>query len=70
MQLQKMKIVQPTKNIMIAAQEFLMMMVMMKMTLVVVPPHLSHKEEVMSDLSLPSRPISSHTALRMKTTVS
>jgi hypothetical protein len=38
----------------IAAQELLMMMIMMEMTLVVVPPHLSHKGEVMSDLSLPS----------------
>jgi hypothetical protein len=46
-----MKIAQPTKNLMIAAQELLVMMVTMEMTLVVVPPHLSHKEEVMSDLS-------------------
>jgi hypothetical protein len=45
-------------------------MVTMEMTLVVVPPHLLHKEEVMSDLSLPSRLTSSHTAPRMKTTVS
>jgi hypothetical protein len=52
----------------IAAQELLAMMVTTEMTLVVVPPHLPHKEEVMSDLSLPSRPISSHTALSMKTT--
>jgi hypothetical protein len=41
------------------------MMVTMKMTLVVIPTHLPHKEEVMSDLSLPSRLISSHTAPRM-----
>jgi hypothetical protein len=50
MQLQKIKIAQPTKNLMISAQELLVMMVMMEMTLVVVPPHLTHKEEVMSDL--------------------
>jgi hypothetical protein len=55
MQLQKMKIAQLIKNLMIAAQELLVMMVTMDMTLVVVPPHLPHKEEVMSDLSLPSR---------------
>jgi hypothetical protein len=42
----------PIKNLMIAAQELLVMMVMTEMTLVV-PPHLPHKEEVMSDLSLP-----------------
>jgi hypothetical protein len=70
MQLHKMKIVQPTKNLMIAAQKLLVMMVMMEMTLVVVPPHLPHKEEIMSDLSLPSQPTSSHTASRMKTTAS
>jgi hypothetical protein len=62
MQLQKMKIAQPTKNLMIAVQELLVMMVTMEMTLVMVPAHLPHKEEVMSDLSLPSRPTSSHTA--------
>jgi hypothetical protein len=39
---------------MIAAEELLVMMVMTDMTLVVVPPHLPHKEEVMSDISLPS----------------
>jgi hypothetical protein len=65
MQLQKIKITQPTKNIMIAAQELLVMMVTMEMTLVVVPPHLPHKE-VMSDLSLPSRLTSSHITPRMK----
>jgi hypothetical protein len=70
MQLQNMKIAQPTKNLMIVAQELLVMMVMMDMTLVVVPPHLPHKEEVMSDLSLPSRPTSSHTAPRIMTTAS
>jgi hypothetical protein len=31
---------------------------------------LPHKEEVMSDLSLPSRLTSSHTAPRIKTTMS
>jgi hypothetical protein len=67
---QKMKIVQPTKNLMIAAQELLVMMVTMEMTLVVVLPHLPHKEEVMSDLSLTSRSTSSHTASKMKTTTS
>jgi hypothetical protein len=35
MQLQKMKIAQPTKNLMIAAQELIVMMVTMEMTLVV-----------------------------------
>jgi hypothetical protein len=70
MQLQRMKIVQPTKNLIIVAQELLVMMVTIEITLVVVPPHLPHKEEVMSDLSLPSRPTSSHTAPRMKTTTS
>jgi hypothetical protein len=30
------------------------MMVTTEMQLLVVPPHLPHKEEVMSDLSLPS----------------
>jgi hypothetical protein len=38
--------------------------------MVVVPSHLPHKEEVMSDLSLPSRPTSSHTAPMMKITAS
>jgi hypothetical protein len=70
MQLQKIKIVQSIKNLMITAQELLVMMVTMEMTLVVVPPHLSHKEEVMSDLSLPSQPTNSHTVLRMKITTS
>jgi hypothetical protein len=32
--------------------------------------HLPHKNEVMSDLSLPSRPTSSYTAPRMKNTMS
>jgi hypothetical protein len=44
MQLQKIKIAQPIKNLMIAAQELLVMMVTTEMTLVVVPPHLPHKE--------------------------
>jgi hypothetical protein len=52
MELQKIKIVQPTKSLITATPEFLVMMVMTEMTLVVVPPHLPHKE-VMSDLSLP-----------------
>jgi hypothetical protein len=55
---------------MIAAQELLVMMVTTEMTLVVVPPHLPDKVEVMSNLSLPSRPTSSHTASRMTTTIS
>jgi hypothetical protein len=42
------------------AQELLVMMVMMEMTLVVVPPHLPHKE-VMSDLSLSLHDRSVHT---------
>jgi hypothetical protein len=70
MQLQKMKIAQPTRNLMIAAQELRVIMIMMEMALVVVSPHLPHKEEVMSDISLPSWPTSSHTAPRMKTTAS
>jgi hypothetical protein len=45
-------------------------MVTIEMTLVVVPPHLPHKEEVMSDLPLPSRSTSSHTTPKMKTTAS
>jgi hypothetical protein len=60
----------PTYQESIAAQELLVMMVMMEMTLVVVPPHLSHKGEVMSDLSLPSWSTSSHIAPKMKTTAS
>jgi hypothetical protein len=68
MQLQKMKIGQAIKNLMIAAQELLMMMVTMEIALVVVPPHLPHKEEVMSNLSFPSRLTSLYTAPRMKTT--
>jgi hypothetical protein len=55
---------------MIAAQELLVMMVTTEMTLVVVPSHLPDKEEVMSNLSLPSRLTSSHSAPRMKTTMS
>jgi hypothetical protein len=66
----RQKIVQPVKNLLITTQELLVMMVMMEMTLVVVPPHLLHKEEVMSNLSLPSRSTSSHTAPRMKTAAS
>jgi hypothetical protein len=37
---------------MIAAQELLLMMVTMEMTVVVVLPHLPHKDEVMNDLFL------------------
>jgi hypothetical protein len=44
------------------------MTVTTKITLVVVPPHLSHKE-VMNNLSLPSWVTSSHTVSRIKTTV-
>jgi hypothetical protein len=69
MKLQKMKIAQPNKSLMTVALELLVMMVIIEMILVVVPPHLPHKEEVMSDLSLPSRLTSSHTALRIQTTV-
>jgi hypothetical protein len=65
-----MEIAQTNKNLMIAAQELLVMMVTIEMTLVVVPPHLPHKEEVMSDLSLPSCPTNSHTASRMKNSTS
>jgi hypothetical protein len=68
MELQKIKIAQSTKSLMTAAPELPVMMVTMEMTLVVVPPHLSHKEEVMSDLSLPSRLTNSHTAHRIQTT--
>jgi hypothetical protein len=62
-----MKITQPTKSLMTAALELLVMMVTTEMTLVVVPPHLSHKEEVMSDLSLPSWLTNSYTAHRIQT---
>jgi hypothetical protein len=65
MEPQKMKIAQPIKSLMTAAPELLVMMVITEMTLAVVPPHLPHKEEVISDLSLPSRLTSSHTALKM-----
>jgi hypothetical protein len=51
---------------MIAAHELIIMMITMEMTLVVLPPHLPHKEEVMSDLSLPSRPTNLYIVLRMK----
>jgi hypothetical protein len=52
MELQKMKIAQPTKSLMLAAPELPMMMVMTEMTLMVVPHLLLYKEEVMSDISL------------------
>jgi hypothetical protein len=68
MEIQKIKIAQHTKSLMTSAPELLVMKVMMEMTLVVVPPHLSHKEEVMSDLSLPSRLTNSHTAYKIQTT--
>jgi hypothetical protein len=41
-------------------------MVMMEMTLVVVPCHLPHKKQLMSNLSLPSRLTNSHIAPRIK----
>jgi hypothetical protein len=54
MELQKMKIAQLIKNLITIAPELLVMMVTTTMTLVVIAPHLAHKEKVMSDLSLPS----------------
>jgi hypothetical protein len=56
-----------TKSLMTTAPELLVMIVMTEMALVVVLPHLPHKEEVMSDLSLPSRLTNSHNAHRIQT---
>jgi hypothetical protein len=64
-----MKIAQPTKSLMITALELTVIMVTMEMTLVVVPRHLPHKKELMSNISLPSRLTNSHTAPRIKITV-
>jgi hypothetical protein len=69
MELQKIKITQRTKSLMIAAPKLTVMMVTMEMTLVVVPRHLPHKKQVMSNLSLPSRLTNSHIAPRIKITV-
>jgi hypothetical protein len=55
MELQKMKIAQPTKNLITIALELPVMMITMEMIMVVVPSHLPHKDEIVSDLSLPSR---------------
>jgi hypothetical protein len=60
MELQKIKIAQRTKSLMTVAPNLTVMMVTMKMTLVVVPRHLPHKKQVMSNLSLPSRLTNSH----------
>jgi hypothetical protein len=57
------------KNLMTAAPKLLVMMVTTEMTLVVIPPHLPQKEEVMGDISLPSRLTNSHTAHRIQTMV-
>jgi hypothetical protein len=55
MELQKIKIAQPIKSLITIALELPLMMITMEMILVVVPSHLPHKDEVVSDLSLPSR---------------
>jgi hypothetical protein len=68
MQLQKIKIAQPTKSLMIAAPKLTVMMVTMEMTLVVVPRHFPYKKQLMSNLCLPSRLINSHIAPRIKIT--
>jgi hypothetical protein len=67
-ELQKIKITQPTKSLMIAAPKLTVMMVTMEMTLVVVLRHLPHKKQLMSNLSLPSRLTNSHIAPRIKIT--
>jgi hypothetical protein len=67
-ELQKIKITQPTKSLMIAAPKLTVMMVTMEMTLVVVLHHLPHKKQLMSNLSLPSRLTNSHIAPRIKIT--
>jgi hypothetical protein len=56
------------KSLMIAASKLTVMMVTMKMTLVVVPRHLPHKKQLMSNLYLPSRLTNSHIAPRIKIT--
>jgi hypothetical protein len=56
------------KSLMIAAPKLTVMMVTMEMTLVMVPRHLSHKKQLMSNLSLPSRLTNSHIAPRIKIT--
>jgi hypothetical protein len=56
------------KSLMIAAPKLTVMMVTMEMTLVVVPRHLPHKKQLMSNLYLPSRLINSHIAPRIKIT--
>jgi hypothetical protein len=53
-------------SLMITAPKLTVMMVTMEMTLVVVPRHLPHKKQLMSNLSLPSRLINSHIAPRIK----
>jgi hypothetical protein len=68
MKLQKVKIAQPTKSLMITALELTVIMVTMEMTLVVVPRHLPHKKELMRNISLPSRLTNSHIAPRIKIT--
>jgi hypothetical protein len=56
------------KSLMIAAPKLTVMMVTIEMTLVVVPRHLSHKKQLMSNLYLPSRLTNSHIAPRIKIT--
>jgi hypothetical protein len=68
MELQKIKIAQPTKSLMIAAPKLTVMMVTMEMTLVVVPRHLPHKKQLVSNISLPSRLTNSHIAPKIKIT--
>jgi hypothetical protein len=54
------------KSLMIAASKLIVMMITMEMTLVVVPRHLPHKKQLMSNLYLRSRLTNSHIAPRIK----
>jgi hypothetical protein len=56
------------KSLIIAAPKLPVMMVTMEIILVVVPRHLPHKKQLMSNLSLPSRLTNSHIAPRIKIT--
>jgi hypothetical protein len=51
MELKKIKIIQPTKSLMIATAELTVMMVTIEMTLVVVLRYLPHKKGVMTNFS-------------------
>jgi hypothetical protein len=56
------------KSLMIAVSKLTVMMITMEMTLVVVPRHLPHKKQLMSNLYLRSRLTNSHIAPRIKIT--